>query len=162
MANEFTYRADHIGSLVVPAALSEARKRHAAGADALRDAENVAVEAAVAMQRQGGIGVTTDGGFRRADHAVISLDGSKLAKSEGAPLKALSKRPIKVAVPAARRAPGEMLEQALARAGIVKQEIEALIAAGVDYVQLDTPGYAGPGQVFDELLQLGGEGYWAR
>ena len=145
MANEYTYRADHVGSLVVPAALSEARKRRAAGAigaDSLHEAENAAVQAAVAMQRSSGISITTDGQFRRGDHAVAPLDGGTLAKTEAAPLRPLSRRPIKVAVPAARRAPGETLEQALARAGVVRKEIEALVAAGVDYVQLDAPGYS--------------------
>jgi 5-methyltetrahydropteroyltriglutamate--homocysteine methyltransferase len=42
-------------------------------------------------------------------------------------------------VPAVRGMPSE---QGLASAAIVKREIAALIAAGVDYVQLDAPGYA--------------------
>jgi len=72
-------------------------------------------------------------------------------------LKTATRRPIKVAAPAARRTGnGESLEDALARAAIVKKEIEALIAAGVDYIQLDAPGYAGlpDAQKLDELLKL--------
>ena len=69
MANEYTYRADHVGSLLPPPALVEARARHARGeigADGLQEAENAAIKSAVEMQRSVGIAVATDGGFRRA------------------------------------------------------------------------------------------------
>ena len=166
MANEFTYRADHIGALITPSALSDARKRYALGEidlERLREAENIAIKSAVAMQRSVGLSVTTDGGFRRADRTAVKLDGSTLATSEATPLRSLSRRPIKVTVPAARPAAGEPLDRAIARAAIVKKEIEALIAAGVDYIQLDAPGYAvlfedrhaaAPSRPFDEILQL--------
>lgn len=173
MANEYTYRADHIGTLVIPPALSDARNRYRRGEidlDRLREGENIAVKSAVEMQRSVGVSVTTDGGFRRADHAAAKLDGSTLARTEAAPLRSLSRAPIKVAVPAARPAADEPLDRALARAVIAKQEIEALIAAGVDYIQLDAPGYpmpcddgncdapqtsgGGPQRTIDELLQL--------
>jgi 5-methyltetrahydropteroyltriglutamate--homocysteine methyltransferase len=173
MANEFTYRADHIGGLIAPAALSDVRERYARGEidlDRLREAETIAVKSAADMQRSVGLSVTTDGGFRRADHAALKLDGSTLAKSEAAPLRLLSRRPIKVAVPAARPAAGAPFDRALARAAIVKGEIEALVAAGVDYIQLDATGYGvlfddgggvgrqpsggTPDRTFDALLQL--------
>lgn len=150
MANEFTYRADHIGGLITPAGLADARERYARGEidlDRLREAENIAVKSAADMQRSVGLSVTTDGGFRRPDHAAVELDGGTLAKSEVAPLRSLSRRPIKVAVPAARPAAGEPFDRALARTVIVKGEIEALVAAGVDYIQLDAPGY---GVLFDD------------
>ena len=76
MANEFTYRADHIGGLIPPAALSDARQRYGRGEidlDRLREAETVAVKSAADMQRSVGLSVTTDGGFRRADHAALKL-----------------------------------------------------------------------------------------
>jgi len=172
MANEYTYRADHIGSLITPAALSDARKRYAhgeIGLEQLRKAEDVAVKFAIDMQRSLGMSVTTDGGLGRASRGAVKLDGSTLATTEAAPLRSLSRRPIKVTVPAARRAVDKALDHALARAAIVKTEIEALIAAGVDYVQLDAPDYAmlfddgagalqasggEPKRTFDELLQL--------
>jgi len=160
MANDFTYRADHVGSLLPPAGLVEARAKHARGEIAtsgLREAENAAVKSAVDMQRSVGIAVVTDGGFRCANATAVPLDGNRLATTEAAPLREATRRPIKVAVAAARRIDtGESLEDALARVAIVKKEIEALIAAGVDYIQLDAPGYAGllDAQKLDELLKL--------
>jgi len=166
MANEYTYRADHIGTLITPAALSDARQRHARGEidlSQLREAENIAIKSATDMQRSIGIAVTTDGGFRRANGAAVELDGGTLAKIEAAPLRALSRRPIKVAVPAARPAANEPFDRTLVRAAVVRQEIQALVGAGVDYIQLDAPGYADlfdeegaapQGSGPDELLQL--------
>ena len=147
MANEYTYRADHIGSLLPPPALIEARAKFARGeidAGGLPEAENAAIKSVVEMQRSVGIAAATDGGFRRAKPVA-----------EAAFLRTLTRRPIKVAVPAAR--PSETSDP-LARAGVVKKEIEALIAAGVDYIQLDAPGYAAlfdaPKERVDELLKL--------
>jgi 5-methyltetrahydropteroyltriglutamate--homocysteine methyltransferase len=136
MANEYTYRADHVGSLLPPPALVEARERHERreiGTDGLKAAENAAVKSMVEMQRSAGVAVTTDGGFRHTE----------LATGDATFLRTLTRRPIKVAVPAARRREAnEPTARALDRAGIVRKEIEALIAAGVDYIQLDAPGYA--------------------
>jgi 5-methyltetrahydropteroyltriglutamate--homocysteine methyltransferase len=64
------FRADHIGSLLRPAALLEARRAHDAGevSDAELDAaENAAVATAVRRQEATGISVVTDGEFRRRD-----------------------------------------------------------------------------------------------
>lgn len=143
MANDYSYRADHIGGLIPPAALIEARAKHAHGeldADELRVAEDTAITAALQMQKAVGVAVASDGEMRRAGGATPPLDGDTLAKREAAYLKAqAARRAIKVAVPAVRGLPSE---QGLASAAVLKQEIEALIAAGVDYVQLDAPGYA--------------------
>src|SRR5262245_2006938 len=144
MANEYTYRADHVGSLLPPAALVEARARLARGElglSGLQEAENTAVKSVVEMQRSVGIAVATDGGLRRADSAAPH-DGHGLATREAAFMRAQSRRPIKVAVPAAPRPePGELFARALGRGDVVRKEIEALIAAGVDYIQLDALGY---------------------
>jgi 5-methyltetrahydropteroyltriglutamate--homocysteine methyltransferase len=147
MANEYTYRADHVGSLIRPPALVEARARHARGEigiDGLQEAENAAIKSVVEMQRAVGIAVATDGGFR-----------STAPAAEAAFLRTLTRRPIKLAVPAAR--PSDTNEP-LARADVVRKEIAALIAAGVDYIQLDAPGYAGvfdaPKEKIDKLLKL--------
>ena len=62
------FRADHVGSLLRPPQLLEARAQHAAGtitADALRAAEDAAIRAAVAMQHDVGLQSATDGEFRR-------------------------------------------------------------------------------------------------
>jgi 5-methyltetrahydropteroyltriglutamate--homocysteine methyltransferase len=62
------FRADHVGSLLRPAALKHAREEHGAGridASALRAAEDEAVREVVAMQREAGLRSATDGEFRR-------------------------------------------------------------------------------------------------
>ncbi|HEY7065433.1 MAG TPA: hypothetical protein VII06_28405 [Chloroflexota bacterium] len=62
------YRADQIGSLLRPPELLGARAAHAEGrlpAEALREAEDRAILAALEQQRTIGIDVLTDGEFRR-------------------------------------------------------------------------------------------------
>jgi 5-methyltetrahydropteroyltriglutamate--homocysteine methyltransferase len=61
-------RADHVGSLLRPKALLEARAAHERGALALADlraAEDAAILAALAMQREAGVEVCSDGELRR-------------------------------------------------------------------------------------------------
>jgi 5-methyltetrahydropteroyltriglutamate--homocysteine methyltransferase len=63
------FRADHVGSLLRPAALLQAREDFAGGridAAALRAAEDAAITDAVAMQAEAGLRSATDGEFRRA------------------------------------------------------------------------------------------------
>jgi 5-methyltetrahydropteroyltriglutamate--homocysteine methyltransferase len=63
------FRADHVGSLLRPAALKDARRRHAAGsldADGLAAAEDREIERAIAMQQDLGLDAVTDGEFRRS------------------------------------------------------------------------------------------------
>ncbi|NAZ80294.1 5-methyltetrahydropteroyltriglutamate--homocysteine S-methyltransferase [Kineococcus sp. R8] len=63
------FRADHVGSLLRPAALLEAREQAARGeldAAGLRAAEDVAVRDAVALQSETGLQTVTDGEFRRS------------------------------------------------------------------------------------------------
>ncbi|HVH24418.1 MAG TPA: 5-methyltetrahydropteroyltriglutamate--homocysteine S-methyltransferase [Pseudonocardia sp.] len=62
------FRADHVGSLLRPAALLAARAEHAAGRldDAgLREAEDTAIRDVVARQERIGLRSATDGEFRR-------------------------------------------------------------------------------------------------
>ena len=63
------FRADHVGSLLRPPGLLQARQDHAEGrldAAGLRAAEDIAIRDAVAMQREVGLQSATDGEFRRA------------------------------------------------------------------------------------------------
>ena len=63
------FRADHVGSLLRPPELLEARAEFDAGridAEALRAVEDAAIRDAVAMQREVGLQSATDGEFRRA------------------------------------------------------------------------------------------------
>ncbi|GAB2588537.1 5-methyltetrahydropteroyltriglutamate--homocystei ne S-methyltransferase [Paractinoplanes abujensis] len=62
------FRADHVGSLLRPAALLEARERRATGeidAEELRATEDAAIRDVVRMQRDVGLRSATDGEFRR-------------------------------------------------------------------------------------------------
>jgi 5-methyltetrahydropteroyltriglutamate--homocysteine methyltransferase len=62
------FRADHVGSLLRPGPLLQARAEHAAGrlaASALRETEDAAIREVVAMQRDVGLRSATDGEFRR-------------------------------------------------------------------------------------------------
>jgi len=63
------FRADHVGSLLRPKNLLDARARHAAGEiddGELRGIEDEAVADVVRMQRDVGLRTATDGEFRRA------------------------------------------------------------------------------------------------
>jgi 5-methyltetrahydropteroyltriglutamate--homocysteine methyltransferase len=63
------YRADHVGSLLRPPELLQAREAHAAGRlgdDELRGIEDEAIAGAVRMQEEVGLRSATDGEFRRA------------------------------------------------------------------------------------------------
>jgi len=62
-------RADQVGSLLRPPSLLALRRRHEAGeltAADLRLAEDAAIREVVALQREAGIGVLSDGEFRRS------------------------------------------------------------------------------------------------
>src|ERR1700749_2411040 len=63
------FRADHVGSLLRPRKLLDARDRFAGGeisAEQLRAVEDDAIRDVVAMQRDVGLQSATDGEFRRA------------------------------------------------------------------------------------------------
>jgi 5-methyltetrahydropteroyltriglutamate--homocysteine methyltransferase len=62
------FRADHVGSLLRPRALLDAREGHAAGRvsdEELRAAEDAAIIDVVDLQREAGLQTVTDGEFRR-------------------------------------------------------------------------------------------------
>jgi len=75
------FRADHVGSLLRPRRLLEAREEHAAGridADELRHIEDEAIREVVSMQEDVGLQSATDGEFRRASwhmDFIYQLDG---------------------------------------------------------------------------------------
>jgi 5-methyltetrahydropteroyltriglutamate--homocysteine methyltransferase len=187
------FRADHVGSLLRPPALLEARKRHEAGeitGEQLRAIEDESITAAVRLQEESGIDVITDGEFRRRDFRtgfVEAVDGltmqtwdmpwqsadgttrlashtwtasgrlmqkGRIAAEEHAFVSGLTSAPVKVTL----IAPGFLADRfwkdgvtgkfyadrdefAAEVAAITKAEIEALIAEGARYVQIDNPGY---------------------
>src|SRR5207245_1728931 len=66
------FRAEHIGSLIRPPALLQARREHAAGKlddDGLAAVENEAIRAVVKLQEDVGLQVVTDGEFRRGTYS---------------------------------------------------------------------------------------------
>ncbi len=63
------FRADHVGSLLRPAAIKEARAKRARNevtADALREVEDREIEQAIRKQEDIGLKLATDGEFRRS------------------------------------------------------------------------------------------------
>ncbi len=80
------FRAEHVGSLLRPPELLQARADAAAGeitAEQLREAEDKAIRAAVAMQRDVGLRTVTDGEFRRtAWHMDFIYQIGGIRKSE--------------------------------------------------------------------------------
>jgi len=82
------FRADHVGSLLRPKVLQEARASWKAGAlphDALREVEDRCIAAAIARQEAIGLRAATDGEFRRAYwhyDFVAGLDGVEIYEPE--------------------------------------------------------------------------------
>jgi 5-methyltetrahydropteroyltriglutamate--homocysteine methyltransferase len=83
-----TYHAEHVGSMLRPPELLEARRAHRQGSlslEQLRELEDQAVLAALAVQREAGLEVFTDGEMRRATwmaSILESLDGVVAAPAD--------------------------------------------------------------------------------
>src|SRR3954463_8331788 len=88
MGDQPPFRADHVGSLLRPPQLLQAREDHANGRidDAeLRAAEDEAIRQVVKMQRDAGLRTATDGEFRRASwhmDFIYSLGGISRAQDD--------------------------------------------------------------------------------
>jgi len=82
------FRADHVGSLLRPRELAEARAAHKTGslpADALRAVEDRCIEVAIRKQEEVGLRAATDGEYRRAYwhyDFVSGLDGVEIYEPE--------------------------------------------------------------------------------
>jgi 5-methyltetrahydropteroyltriglutamate--homocysteine methyltransferase len=83
------FRAEHIGSLIRPAALLSAREEHAAGRldrAALTAVENEAIRDVVRLQEDVGLKVVTDGEFRRGTYSdsftISGISGVSVALTE--------------------------------------------------------------------------------
>lgn len=82
------FRADHVGSLLRPAALTEARADFKAGrldAEALRAVEDAAILEVIEMQRAVGLNTVTDGELRRTSwhmDFIYQLDGITQVQGE--------------------------------------------------------------------------------
>jgi len=189
--------ADHVGSLLRPSDLLAARAAHAAGTiddDALRAAEDAAVERALAMQQKTGLQVFSDGEYRRRSflsELAASTDGfseghsdmlwhgedsrsemqanrrstsrvagarlrkrRRMTAAEAAYLRDHAPGTYKVTLPDVSYFPlsswqAETSGEAYPRrtdmlddlVDIVRDEVQALLADGVRYVQLDSVGF---------------------
>jgi 5-methyltetrahydropteroyltriglutamate--homocysteine methyltransferase len=84
------YRADHVGSLLRPPELLEAREEHRLNhitADQLREAEDAAILKALDLQREVGIDVFTEGEYRRSGWSTSVRDSVEgLVSTEGSPI----------------------------------------------------------------------------
>jgi 5-methyltetrahydropteroyltriglutamate--homocysteine methyltransferase len=82
------FRADHVGSLLRPPDLAQARAGFRAGeidTDALRAAEDEAILGVIALQREAGLRTVTDGEFRRSSwhmDFIYSLGGVEQVQGE--------------------------------------------------------------------------------
>src|SRR3954467_9095129 len=77
-SNKPPFRADHVGSLLRPPELKQARadhKNNKISAEKLREVEDKSIRAAVALQEAAGLQSVTDGEFRRAFWHVDFLTG---------------------------------------------------------------------------------------
>jgi 5-methyltetrahydropteroyltriglutamate--homocysteine methyltransferase len=186
------YRAEQVGSLLRPPDLLAARAARAEGRlgpDALRAAEDEAILGALALQREVGLDVYSDGEFRRdawmSDLAEAvegfvpervpmqwrgpggGVEGSRalvagarlrqtrrLTAHESSFLREHSRGPFKITMPSPSvfilssyrtgitdRHYATRADLLAALVPIVREEIRALIAEGVPYVQLDAPQY---------------------
>jgi 5-methyltetrahydropteroyltriglutamate--homocysteine methyltransferase len=81
------FRADHVGSLLRPPELLQAREDHAAGrigAAELRTAEDAAIRRAVQLQKDAGLTGVTDGEYRRRSwHMDFLYQIGGVARTEG-------------------------------------------------------------------------------
>ena len=102
MPNSAPYRADHVGSLLRPESVKAARKGHfeegSVSAEALREAEDIAIRDAVALQENLGLKSVTDGEYRRSFwhyDFMAGLTGIELEeRGEGVQFQGATLRPI--------------------------------------------------------------------
>jgi len=85
------FRADHVGSLLRPPELLQARedfREHRITADQLREAEDAAILKALDLQREVGISVFTEGEYRRSGWSTSIRDSVEgLVPTEGSPIQ---------------------------------------------------------------------------
>ena len=116
MSNRQTppFRADHVGSLLRPPALHEARADYKAGrldADALRAVEDAAVIEAIEMQRAVGLQTVTDGELRRTSwhmDFIYQLEGITQVEGESLHVQFKNEQGTYDYAPPAMRVSGEV------------------------------------------------------
>jgi len=141
MANTYKYRADQVGRLVAPP-------------DAEAAGHEAALKRLLAMQKASGLSVATDGEMTRRDIAQALAgrgavgDPPRVFTDEAAPAMKLATLPIKISLPtpasALKRLGPKADDKATAEALLkaITEEVGALIAGGVPYIQLNGTAYA--------------------
>ena len=82
------FRAEHVGSLLRPKELTTAFRQHNAGEiddDSFREIQDTAIAHVVARQQDAGLGVVTDGEFRRGSywgHVIGPVSGLSVREAE--------------------------------------------------------------------------------
>jgi 5-methyltetrahydropteroyltriglutamate--homocysteine methyltransferase len=141
MANPGMYRADHVGSLLRPAELvSVPADAPAAQREELADA---AIKRVVTLQRELGLSIVSDGELRRTDptsplhDAIVGrvMDEARFLHNLLRLSAGTARVPFKVTLPAPSAVPARL-------AGSLRAALEALIADGVNYIQLQNTEYA--------------------
>jgi 5-methyltetrahydropteroyltriglutamate--homocysteine methyltransferase len=195
-----SYRADHVGSLLRPKALLDARSDPGVSREELTGLEDAHILEALRRQKAAGLRIFTDGEFRRAGFmsdfydsvegldrtgeiarawkgaasAIGGTSGGRAARSglagvavekivqtkrltdhEVAFLKRHAPGDLKVTLPTANQFPAICYKKGLSERAypnhsaflwdivpIIRAEIEALVADGVKYIQIDAPRYS--------------------
>ena len=191
------YRADHVGSLLRPDAVKEAKRAfldRRIDSSQLRTAEDEAVLKALERQKAAGMQVYTDGEFRRTgfqNDLIESVEGfvdtdtpavvriwqgpgeqpveqgtrqvvggklrqmRSLTATQREFLQAHAPGPVKMTVPSPSQFPSLTFQPGVTDrfyasrsellweiAGVIRAEINSLVEAGVDYIQVDAPRYS--------------------
>ena len=100
MAKNGPFRADHVGSLLRPASLLEARTKHTAGEisdSELKALEDAAIRDVISKQEEVGLKAITDGEFRRENWSLdffAGLEGTEVVEVAMAPRAHGSSTPV--------------------------------------------------------------------
>ncbi len=146
MANPGMYRADHVGSLLRPSELATFRCDAPRGdVDLGQEWEDAAIKRAVALQQDIGLSIVSDGELRRHGPLCMLNDGQNgqpqvleevgFLQSLLGKAPAANRKPFKITLPAPSALPTQV-------AGRVRSTVQALIAEGVNYIQIENTGYA--------------------
>ena len=191
------YRVDHVGSLLRPAVVKDARAAWRDGRmdlDQLRSVEDQAILSALGKQQAAGMRVFTDGEFRRTgfqNDLIESVEGfvdvetpavvriwqspgdqpveqgtrqvvggslrqvRSLTRIQRSFLQANAPGPVKMTIPSPTQFPALTFQPGLTDrfyadrsellweiAGIIRNEVQSLVEAGVNYIQMDAPRYS--------------------
>jgi methionine synthase II (cobalamin-independent) len=137
------YRADHVGSLLRPPELLEAREdfnAHRISAEQLRQAEDAAVLKALELQREAGIDIYSGGEYRRSGWSSVVRDAvDGLVPTEGSPISGFLGQ---WQGPTATLAVSSMLQGSVGGmvAGAKIRQVRRLVGAEAEFLKTHAPG----------------------